>query len=300
MAIKKTVHKLVRRLKKNLRLRLIACMLLSATITFAQPAFHGYAEFETVNNKGMKWQTKIAFADSAIYIINDSTYVNDGFDRVLLKVENGKVNFYQINSLLKVALVQEREGTCGYYSAIVTDSAGYGVSKVAGNPLKDKSKAEYFEAVYTYDKRIPVLLPQFQFKCLPLVFLMNGSLIVSSQSKASMNNSDTSIVNIQLRKLSREEAPVSLFTISDTIQVEKYTIERMGELSFFYKKLRQYTSLQEGYGNSTLLPSQAIMPMPSSMADSSILKVGVCTPDRMPMALLRVPSLKKQPGMSLQ
>ena len=31
-----------------------------------------------------------------------------------------------------------------------------------------------------------------------------------------------------------------------------------------------------------LAPSQAIMPMPISMADSSILKVGVCTPEMIP------------------
>ena len=239
MNYKKTTHKVAPRGKKILRPGLFACMILSATITFAQPAFHGYAEFETVNKKGIKWQTKIAFADSAIYIVNDSTQVNDGFDRVLLKAEDGKVMFYMINSFLKVALVEEREASCSYYTELVNDSAGYGVSKVAGNPSKDKSKAEYFEAVYTYDKRISVLMPQIPFKCFPLAFLMNGSLIVGSQSKVSMNNADTSMVNMQLRKISHEEVPVSLFTISDTIQIEKYTIERMGELSFIYMKLHQ-------------------------------------------------------------
>src|SRR5690242_5009096 len=44
-------------------------------------------------------------------------------------------------------------------------------------------------------------------------------------------------------------------------------------------------------------PSQAIMPIPVSIAFSSMLKSGVCTPAVIPFALLAVPSRKKQPGI---
>lgn len=42
--------------------------------------------------------------------------------------------------------------------------------------------------------------------------------------------------------------------------------------------------------NCPSAPKTAIMPMPISMAVSSILKVGVCTPDVMPLSLFAVPS----------
>lgn len=41
---------------------------------------------------------------------------------------------------------------------------------------------------------------------------------------------------------------------------------------------------------SALLPNTAIIPIPISMASSSTLKVGVCTPEMMPFALLAVPN----------
>lgn len=42
---------------------------------------------------------------------------------------------------------------------------------------------------------------------------------------------------------------------------------------------------------------KAINPIPISIALSSILKVGVCTPLVIPFALLPAPILKKQPGI---
>ena len=44
-------------------------------------------------------------------------------------------------------------------------------------------------------------------------------------------------------------------------------------------------------------PRNAIIPIPVSIADSSILKVGVCTLLLIPFDLLPAPSLKKQPGI---
>jgi hypothetical protein len=44
-------------------------------------------------------------------------------------------------------------------------------------------------------------------------------------------------------------------------------------------------------------PIQAIIPIPTSIALSSILKMGVCTPLVIPFDLLPAPSLKKQAGM---
>gem|GEM_PF-6041834 len=44
-------------------------------------------------------------------------------------------------------------------------------------------------------------------------------------------------------------------------------------------------------------PNSAIIPIPISMASSSILKVGVCPPMVIPFAIFPVPNLKKQPGI---
>jgi hypothetical protein len=52
--------------------------------------------------------------------------------------------------------------------------------------------------------------------------------------------------------------------------------------------------------HSAVAPSIAIIPMPVSMALSSILNFGVCTPAVIPFDVLPVPSRKKHPGISWQ
>ena len=53
----------------------------------------------------------------------------------------------------------------------------------------------------------------------------------------------------------------------------------------------------DNYFEFAVAPMNAIIPIPISIALSSILNVGVCTPDVMPKSSLAVPNLKKQPGI---
>jgi len=68
--------------------------------------------------------------------------------------------------------------------------------------------------------------------------------------------------------------------------------------------ITSFSGLTTGYekalhqnGYLAMAPIQAIIPMPTSMASSSILNNGVCTPAVIPFCLLAVPSLKKHPGI---
>ena len=76
--------------------------------------------------------------------------------------------------------------------------------------------------------------------------------------------------------------PEAIFALHVNPQLE------IGNLSF-----REGIPIQALHQGLKLLPKQAIIPMPISIALSSMLNIGVCTPAVIPFALLAVPSLKK-------
>ncbi len=57
----------------------------------------------------------------------------------------------------------------------------------------------------------------------------------------------------------------------------------------FYFDLEEIICKNQALLNSTLDPSHAIIPIPISIADSSILKTGVCTPAIIPLDRFIVP-----------
>ena len=70
--------------------------------------------------------------------------------------------------------------------------------------------------------------------------------------------------------------------------VNRFTVVDMG----FWKSFKSSYDL-----NTDAAPKYAIIPMPISIADSSISKWGVCTPAVMPLEEFAVPRRKKQPGI---
>jgi len=84
----------------------------------------------------------------------------------------------------------------------------------------------------------------------------------------------------------------ALWRISDSLPPLK------DKKKFYYMESRDYSCpIPQVTGNLVLPPNHAIIPTPISIALSSILKVGVCTPDVIPFSAFITPSRKKHPGI---
>lgn len=217
---------------------LLTCLFFNLNIS-AQSPFNGVVNYETTYSNGRVLKTKVLFSNSAIYVYQDSLSTNDGFWNFLLKYENGSLSFYQINAELNVALVQQIHTDCSDYSMIYADSAGFGKMKVEGNPSTDKTRQGYFAAEYIYDRQYPVLNENILFKCFPLAYFMNGFLIVGSQSRLEFGNTSKRIAKTKMVQMERKKQPESLFLLPGSMQVEPYSVQRMGELTLKFTQLHQ-------------------------------------------------------------